>query len=275
MTHITSRQNPVVGLYRAVADGVDRSLMLLDGVHLVTDALDAHTAIVDAVVLHDALGDAAIAPLVARLREAGAELRSANEPVMAALSPVRSPSRLVARARRDGTTLGTLFEAAAPVVVAAVDVQDPGNLGAIVRVAEAGGATGVAAVGRSADPFGWKALRGSMGSALRLPIAMLADPTTLVAEARRKGCRLVASQPRGGKSFDDADLSGPLVLFVGGEGAGLPSALVDAADLLVSIPMAPKVESLNTAVSAALLVYEARRQRRARDTHGIALSRSS
>jgi RNA methyltransferase, TrmH family len=275
MTHITSRQNPVVLRYRAVADGVDRTLMLLDGVHLVTDALDAGIAIDDAVVLQDALGDAIIAPLVTRLHEAGAELRSASGTVMAALSPVRSPSRVVARARRGSTTPRTLFEVATPIVVAAVDVQDPGNLGAIVRVAEAGGATGVASVGRSADPFGWKALRGSMGSALRLPVATLADPLTLVTEARRRGCRVVASQPRGGRSLDDADLSGPIVLLVGGEGAGLPPALVDAADVRVSIPMAPAVESLNTAVCAALLVYESRRQRLARVTHGIALSRPS
>ena len=278
MTHITSRQNPMVLRYRAVADGVDRTLMLLDGVHLVTDALDAGIAIDDAVVSQDALDDAIIAPLLTRLHEAGAELRSASGTVMAALSPVRSPSRVVARARRGGTTARTLFDVATPIVVAAVDVQDPGNLGAIVRVAEAGGATGVAVVGRSADPFGWKALRGSMGSALRLPIATLADPAdslTLMTEARRRGCRVVASQPRGGRSLDDTDLSGPIVLLVGGEGAGLPPALVDAADLRVSIPMAQAVESLNTAVCAALLVYESRRQRLARVTDGIALSRPS
>jgi RNA methyltransferase, TrmH family len=275
MTHITSRQNPVVLRYRAVADGDDRTLMLLDGVHLVTDALDAGVAIVDAVVSHDEISNATTASLLDRLHESGAELRSANGQVMAALSPLRSPSPLVARARRGGTTPRALFEIATPVVVAAVDVQDPGNLGAIVRVAEAGGATGVAVVGRSADPFGWKALRGSMGSALRLPIAMFPEPQTLLTEARRRGCRVVASLPRGGRSPEDADLSGPIVLLVGGEGAGLPAPLCDAADLRVSIPMAPAVESLNTAVGAALLVYESRRQRLAQATHGIALSRPS
>jgi len=275
MTHITSRQNPVVLRYRAVADGVDRTLMLLDGVHLVTDALDAGVTIVDAVVSQDALGDATIAPLVTRLHDAGVSLRSASGSVMAAVSPLRSPSRLVARARKGGATPRTLFEVPIPVVVAAVNVQDPGNLGAIVRVAEAGGATGVAAVGRSADPWGWKALRGSMGSALRLPIATIADELTLVTEGRRRGCRLVASVPRGGRSLDDADLSGPIVLLVGGEGAGLPAALVDEADQRVSIPMAPAVESLNTAICAALLVYESRRQRLAMVPHGIALSRPS
>ena len=88
-----------------------------------------------------------------------------------------------------------------------LDVQDPGNLGAIVRVAEAGGATGVLAAGASADPFGWKALRGSMGSALRFPIVDRVDDVGLAAaEARKRGCQIVATVPRGGRSLFDVDL---------------------------------------------------------------------
>ena len=81
-----------------------------------------------------------------------------------------------------------------PLVIIANDVQDPGNVGAIVRVAEAGGATGVVAAGACADPFGWKALRGSMGSALRLPVAIRDHADQAVAQARRHGCRIVATR---------------------------------------------------------------------------------
>jgi TrmH family RNA methyltransferase len=140
-------------------------------------------------------------------------------------------------------------------------VQDPGNLGAIVRVAEAAGATGVVAAGGSANPFGWKALRGSMGSALRLPIASEPAAENAVAEARRHGCRIVATVPRDGRSLYDVDLAGPLQVLIGGEGRGLASALTDLADERVTIPMQAPVESLNAAVTAALIVYEARRQR--------------
>ena len=97
--------------------------------------------------------------------------------------------------------------ATAPLVVVAVDVQDPGNVGAIVRVAEAGGATGVIAAGASADPFGWKALRGSMGSALRLPVVRATDTADALADARRHGCRIVATVPRGGRPLFDDRLS--------------------------------------------------------------------
>ena len=146
----------------------------------------------------------------------------------------------------------------------ASDVQDPGNVGAIVRVAEAGGATAVIAAGRSADPYGWKALRGSMGSALRLPIISGVDTAAALADARRHGYRIIATTPRGGGSLFDADLSGRTAVIIGGEGAGLGKTIVEAADLRVTIPMESPVESLNAAVTAALIVYEARRQRRSR-----------
>jgi TrmH family RNA methyltransferase len=149
------------------------------------------------------------------------------------------------------------------LVVIVVDVQDPGNAGAIVRVAEAGGATGVIASGVTADPFGWKALRGSMGSALRLPVVNGGAAAEAIADARRHGCRVIAAAPRGGRSVFDIDLTGPVAILIGGEGPGLAPSVVDAADERVTIPMQAPVESLNAAVTAALLVYEARRQRQA------------
>jgi TrmH family RNA methyltransferase len=152
------------------------------------------------------------------------------------------------------------------LVIFALDVQDPGNVGAIVRVAEAGGATGVIACGATADPFSWKALRGSMGSALRLPVVIERAPADTIEDARRHGCRVIAAAPRGGQSVFDIDLRGPVAILIGGEGPGLAPALVDAADERVSIPMQAPVESLNAAVTAALLVYEARRQRSATKT---------
>ena len=186
---------------------------------------------------------------------------------MAALSPVRSPSGVVALAERPTGGERRMFDTVTPLIVCAVDVQDPGNVGAIVRVAEAGGATGVITTGRSADPFGWKALRGSMGSALRLPVASRPDTVAALDHARRSGCRVVVTVPRGGQAYDEARLDGATAIVVGGEGAGLPAAIVAAADERVTIPMAAPVESLNTAVCAALAVYEARRQRHARRAH--------
>jgi TrmH family RNA methyltransferase len=183
------------------------------------------------------------------------------QPVMDAVSPVRSASGIAALAARPSSGADRLYAGARSLVAIAVDVQDPGNLGAIVRVAEAAGATGVVAAGASASPFGWKALRGSMGSGLRLPMAAGIDADVAVADAHQRGCRIVATVPHGGTPVFDVDLTGPLAVLIGGEGSGLPPSLVDAADERVTIPMQAPVESLNAAVTAALILYEARRQR--------------
>jgi RNA methyltransferase, TrmH family len=267
MRRITSRQNPLVARYRAAARGDADDLLLLDGAHLVADALDAGVRLREAAVgaVGDIAGDAVrradIRALVARLTEAGVDVIAASAEVMDALSPVRSASAIVALADRPSQDDARLYGGGASLVIVAVDVQDPGNLGAIVRVAEAGGATGLVSAGRSADPFGWKALRGSMGSALRIPVVVREHADQAVAEARRHGCRIVAAVPRGGRSLFDINLKMPAAVLIGGEGPGLPAALIDAADDRVTIPMQAPVESLNAAVTAALIVYEARRQR--------------
>jgi TrmH family RNA methyltransferase len=232
--------------------------MLLDGVHLVREALSANVRIREAAVAADAPPDSEIAQLVARLEASGIETVSAVAPVMAALSPVRSPSAIVATADRPDHA-GAMYKEK-PLLMIAAGVQDPGNLGAMVRVAEAGGATGFVAAGESADPFGWKALRGSMGSALRLPIAIVKGDVRFT-ELRARGCRIVATSPHRGRSLYECSLTGPIALVIGGEGNGLSSDQISEADEVITIPMQPPVESLNAAVTAALLVYEARRQR--------------
>jgi TrmH family RNA methyltransferase len=145
-------------------------------------------------------------------------------------------------------------------------VQDPGNLGALVRSAEAGGVTGmlVCTSGRSgaANPFSWKALRGSMGSALRLPLAAGIPANEAAGALKSAGARLIAAVPRGGHDPDLSDWRGHVGLVVGGEGPGLQEELAALCDQRVTLPMSPTVESLNVAVAGGILVYAARRQRR-------------
>jgi RNA methyltransferase, TrmH family len=257
---ITSRQNPIVARFRAVAKGDAADLLLLDGVHLVTEALASGLRIREVATVNGGPERHDISVLVDRLRLLDAPVATVSAGVMAALSPVQTASPIVAIGERPHVTDSAMFHGT-PLVVMAVDMQDPGNVGAIVRVAEAGGASGVICAGASADPFGWKALRGSMGSALRLPTLLHKHVADAIDDARRHGCRIVAAAPRGGRSLFEADLRGPLALLIGSEGGGLTASAFDAADERIVIPMASPVESLNAAVSAALIVYEARRQR--------------
>ena len=261
MKRITSRQNPLVAAFRAVARGRAPGL-LLDGPHLLAEALAALVPIRQAFVAADAMDRADIKAIVAQLIERGVDVVSVTPPVMAAVSSVRSSSAIVAVADRRDTSPDDVYDDGTriPLVVIACDVQDPGNLGAIVRVAEAAGATGVVAAGHSADPFGPKALRGSMGSSLRLPV-LVGGTAEAVSAARRHGCRVYAAVPRDGRSLFDLDLTGPTASLIGGEGPGLAPELTSLADQRFSIPMESRVESLNAAIAAALVLYEARRQR--------------
>ena len=266
MTTITSRQHALVARFRAAARRDDEDVLLLDGAHLVADAVAAGVRIEQVAMTAGVCDDPELRPLLDRLSRAGVAVAIVSSPVMDAISPVRSSSAIAALASRPIVASDAIYTGTHTLVVIVVDVQDPGNTGAIVRVAEAGGATGIIASASTADPFGWKALRGSMGSALRLPVVRTTSPADAIADARRHACRVIATVPRGGRSPQETDLRDPLAVLIGGEGQGLASALVDAADERVSIPMQAPVESLNAAVTAGLIVYEARRQRSATKT---------
>src|ERR1051325_6579567 len=153
---IASRQNAVVARYRAVAHGDVARMLLLDGVHLVQDALDAGIPIEHAAIDAGAADRGDIKRLAAALKSRSVETVTATAPVMGAMSPVRSPTGIVAIALRPDYDIGDFYRGSTPLVLIATDIQDPGNLGAIVRVAEAGGAASVLATGKSGDPFGWK-----------------------------------------------------------------------------------------------------------------------
>jgi TrmH family RNA methyltransferase len=163
----------------------------------------------------------------------------------------------------DGSLRG---DAALVVVMAAV--QDPGNIGTIVRSAEAFGATGVAGTRGSADPWSPKALRASAGSGLRVPVLRGMAIPVLLAQLRVAGVRILAASSRaatagaGGADAAAADLREAVAIFIGNEGAGLPSEIEHAADARVSIPMSAGVESLNAGVAASVVLYEAARQRK-------------
>jgi len=149
----------------------------------------------------------------------------------------------------------------APIVVIAAGVRDPGNLGSLLRTAEAAGASGCLAMRGGADPFRDKAVRGSMGSIFRLPVHYGLEATEVVEFARHHRLQLVVADGGGSVLHTQADLRRPLALVVGAEAAGVPPALLAAADQRVRIPLRSPVESLNVAVAAGVLLFEAQRQR--------------
>ena len=264
MRTISSRHNPAVAAFRALATTPDPAgrRVLLDGAHLVGEALDA--GLTFEVILVSASRSAAHSEagrLAREFERRGLPLVEADDRAFDAVSPVRSPSGIAAIALRTASEPAALCDRPDAFVVVVADVQDPGNVGALLRSAEAGGATGAFVTGASANPFSWKSLRGSMGSALRLPVATGLGPDQILMEMQQAGMRTVASVARGGADPDAVSWKGRVGLWIGGEGPGLADTLVERCDERVTIPMAPHVESLNAAVAGALLVYAARRQR--------------
>jgi TrmH family RNA methyltransferase len=270
---ISSRQNPFVQRCRDLARRRDaqRGDILLDGLHLLSDALAAGVPIAAAAATTHVWQSQEGASLLRRLEAAGTELFEATGAVIEAASPVRTSSGLVAIGRWHTADTDAIFSGPIPkygstspaLVVCVVHVQDPGNVGAIIRAAEAAGASGVVVAAGSADPLGWKALRGSMGSAFRLPVAAGVETVDVCASARDHGVDVVATSPADGVDLYEFDLTGPVLVLVGGEGAGLPAEVGALAHAAVRIPMRAPVESLNVAVATGIILFEAQRQRRA------------
>ena len=141
-------------------------------------------------------------------------------------------------------------------------LQDPGNLGTIFRVAEAGSVAGVIISQDTIDPYNPKVVRASMGSFFRVPFLADQDMGDCLKKLRSQGYRIWATAVQDGLSFWEMDFSKPTAVFFGQEGAGLPPHWLEEADGLLTVPMAPGVDSLNVAMAAGLIIYEALRQKR-------------
>ncbi len=259
---VESPNNPAIRRLRALKRRSDDRLMLLEGFTLLEEALASGIKPLDVVLTPSASATARGRDLFARLDQPGAgRLRLLSERLLASISELEAGQGVLAVAARPD--LGSReFLPGVPLVVVAVEIQNPGNLGALLRTAEAAGATGVYLTAGSADPLSAKALRGAMGSAFRLPLRRGLTPEEVCQALRQEGVATIATVAQTGLPYDCANLRGPVALFFGNEGAGLPPGLPERLDCQVHIPLASSVESLNISVAAGVLLFEAARQRR-------------
>ncbi len=177
-----------------------------------------------------------------------------------------SPQGVAALVRPKSHTLEDVLSVAQPLIVVAAGVQDPGNLGTMIRSAEAFGAAGVLLGSGTVSPHNAKVVRASMGSLFRLPVVAV-EFSAAVETLRARGLKLLATSSHKGMPIDEADLTGGVALVIGNEGAGVPKDLMRYMDGLIAIPHRATVESLNAGVAASVVLYEASRQRRATDVH--------
>ncbi len=197
------------------------------------------------------------------LSQLGAQVESLLLPdkLFASVVPSEAPQGVAALARwKEFSLEDVLARSQAGPLLAIAGVQDPGNLGTILRSAEAFGTGGIVLGEGTVSPFNPKVVRASAGSVFRLPVARV-KLSEAVDRMKALGLRLVATASHKGTPLHQAKLTGPLTIFIGSEGAGLPRDLIKHMDEVVAIPQAPQVESLNAGVAASIVLYEIARQK--------------
>jgi RNA methyltransferase, TrmH family len=240
----------------------DEGAFVLEGPTLVAEALSVG-APVEAVFVES--GE--VPELVDAARGAGVEVHEVEPGVIAGITDSVTPRPVlatvaIARSEPDAV-LADALEARRPVLLL-VEVADPGNLGTILRAADAAGCAGVMCSLGTVDPWSPKTVRASAGAVLHVPVAVDVDAADMLVRASASGLPSAATVIAGGAPLDEVDLSGPSMLVLGSEAHGLPAGLLDLVDVPLTIPMEGRAESLNVAMAASVLVFEAMRQRRGR-----------
>lgn len=190
-------------------------------------------------------------------RAAGLDIEFTTEPVLDAMADTVTPQGIVAVARQSPTALKDVFAAKPALLAVCEEVRDPGNLGTIIRAADAAGADAVVLTGRTVDPYNPKVVRATTGSLFHLPIAIGADLADVVERAHAEGLRVVAADV-GGEDFlaHRPTLEEPTAWLFGNEARGLDEDALSLVDLTLRLPIYGRAESLNLATAASVCLYE-------------------
>lgn len=229
----------------------------MEGWRLLEAAADAGVPIEAVLYTPEAAATPRWASLRHRFRSAGAREVLVSPEVFAALSQVDTPQGALGVVERPALVSPSMLRNPDVLLVVLDGIQDPGNVGTILRTAAAVGATAAATVGRAADPFTPKALRASAGAVFRLPLLHFATATEAAAACVQAALRVLVADPRGEKLDAEASFRRPVALVFGSEGAGADAAWRDAGAETVRLPLMGAVESLNVAAAAAVLLYRA------------------
>jgi TrmH family RNA methyltransferase len=260
---IVSRDNSLLRRVRAVREGKVDDLIFVEGLRLCQEALTSNLEI-EAVIYSDHITRKDTAEkLIDQLAARAQSSASVSEKLLESVSYTKTPQGIVVIAARPPGDPKTFAEnqPAQPLIVILHETNNPVNAGAIMRTAEAAGATGVIATTNTADPFSPKALRGAMGSAFRLPVWRGATLVQVWEWCRGRKIKLICADVTGKMIFSEIDWRKPIALLVGRESAGLLPDELALADVSVRIPMKGSVESLNVGVATGVILYEAARQR--------------
>ncbi len=261
---ITSAANPLIKRVRLLADRRHRrreDAFVVRGVQPVWQAAEAGAEIEVLIVAPELLRGPAV-EIVAEQEARGVRVARLSAELFGRIGDRDSPAGLAAIVRKRAAALGELVVRPDSVFAALHEVANPGNLGTIIRTADAAGAAGVILVGQCTDPYDPAAVKASMGAVFSVPVAAVAAPAEFLRWCREQGIAVAVTSGSGPGALWETSLPKPLAILFGSEGAGLSEELLAAGDLQLRIPMTGTAESLNLAVAAGVLLYEAWRQLR-------------
>jgi TrmH family RNA methyltransferase len=261
--HIRSRDNSLLRQVRAVRDGKIEDLIFVEGLRLCEEAYRSKLEIEAVVVSEELMRKERAAGVIAALSKVAKRVASVSEKLLESVSYTKTPQGIIALARRPVASETRLADSlpANPLLVVLHQINNPVNVGAILRTAEAAGAAGVITTRNTSDPHSPKSLRGAMGSAFRLPIWSGANYVDVIEWCHRRAIVTICADVEASDSYVDFDWAGPCALLLGPESTGFTDEELKQADRRVSIPMKGEAESLNVSVAAGILLFEAARQR--------------
>jgi TrmH family RNA methyltransferase len=259
---VTSLANPLVKDIKALALKKFRdqqNAFLAEGLKLVIDAVDLGWTIKTLVFAKSALGNPQVEKIAARTVATGGLVLEVSEKVIAAITRRDNPQMVVGVFQQRWLPLKDVRPAGNDVWVALDRVRDPGNLGTVIRTADAVGAKGVILIGETTDPFSIETVRATMGSVFAMPVVKCSPDAFLAWRKEFRGL-VVGTHLKGSVDYRTIHYArGPVLLLMGNEQQGLPEALAQACDKLARIPQAGRADSLNLAVATGVMLYEIRR----------------
>ena len=259
---VTSLANPIIKDIKALSQKKGREetgTFMAEGLKLVIDALELGWAINTLIYAKNAKDKPLVTKVAARTVAAGGLVLEVSEKVLSAITRRDNPQMVVGVFKTKWRSLSDIRPAANETYIALDRVRDPGNLGTIIRTADAAGASGVILVGECTDPFSLETVRATMGSVFALPVTR-ATPEEFLAWKKGAGVSVVATHLAGAVDYRTVDYKKkPVVVLMGNEQQGLPDQLAKDADQLARIPQAGLADSLNLAVATAVMLFEARR----------------
>jgi RNA methyltransferase, TrmH family len=234
----------------------EKKAFIMEGIRAVEELLRSPTRHFKVIYTQELEANRRGQLLLQNLAHSKIEMTRVSPQELAAVSDCETPAGILAVAAITEYRLADLLNAPKPFLVILEGIQDPGNLGAIIRTADAAGVNGIILSKETVDPYNPKVVRATMGSLLRMPMVKADDLLTLMEKLRAKNIRTMACDVRGSKNYYEASWSLPLALVFGNEGAGMAKETTANMDEVIRIPQRKGVDSLNVAVAAGIIMYQ-------------------